>query len=231
MLPAQHHGHQRVGDHRDQHGGERRAAGEGLEQHFLVQILARADEERADDGAENAHGGHQHRHGHGAEAAAEGGHTQRGGGDDGADVGLVQVGAHAGHIAHVVAHVIGNGGGVAGIILRDAGFDLADQVGADVGRLGEDTATHTGEQRHRGRAHTEGQHGGGDLTGGEPEDEAQQEKPDRNIEKAQTHHGKAHDRAGGKRHAQTLVQPVLTGAGRAAVGGGGDLHADKAAQA
>jgi hypothetical protein len=35
----------------------------------------------------------------------------------GADVGLEQVGAHAGHVADVVAHVVGDGGRVAGVVL------------------------------------------------------------------------------------------------------------------
>ena len=62
------------------------------------------------------------------------------GGDDGDDVGLEQVGGHAGAVAHVVAHVVGDGGGVAGVVLGDARLDLAHQVGAHVGRLGEDAA-------------------------------------------------------------------------------------------
>ena len=61
-------------------------------------------------------------------------------------VALEQVGGHAGAVAHVVAHVVGDGGGVAGIVLGDAGLDLADEVGADVGRLGEDAAADSQEQ-------------------------------------------------------------------------------------
>ena len=45
-------------------------------------------------------------------------------------VGLEQVGGHAGAVADVVAHVVGDGGGVAGVVLGDARLDLADQVGA-----------------------------------------------------------------------------------------------------
>ena len=63
---------------------------------------------------------------------------RRGHQDD--DVGLEQVGAHAGAVADVVAHVVGDGGGVAGVVLGNAGLDLADQVGAHVGGLGEDAA-------------------------------------------------------------------------------------------
>jgi hypothetical protein len=62
------------------------------------------------------------------------------GADDGADVRLEEVGAHAGHVADVVTDVVGDDGGVARVVLGDAGLDLADQVGADVGGLGVDAA-------------------------------------------------------------------------------------------
>jgi hypothetical protein len=77
-------------------------------------------------------------------------------GDDRAGVGLEQVGAHAGDVADVVAHVVGDGRRVAGVVLGDAGLDLADEVGADVGGLGVDAAADTGEQRDRRGAETEG---------------------------------------------------------------------------
>src|SRR3546814_18015285 len=48
---------------------------------------------------------------------------------------------------HVVAHVVSDRRGVAGVVLGDAGFDLADEVGADVGGLGVDAAAYAGEQR------------------------------------------------------------------------------------
>ena len=68
-------------------------------------------------------------------------------GDDGADVGLEQVGTHAGHVADVVAHVVGDGGRVERVVLGDPGLDLAHEVGADVGGLGVDAAAHAGEER------------------------------------------------------------------------------------
>ena len=54
-------------------------------------------------------------------------------GDRGDRVGLEQVGRHAGAVADVVAHVVGDHGRVARVVLGDAGLDLADDVGADVG--------------------------------------------------------------------------------------------------
>jgi hypothetical protein len=79
--------------------------------------------------------------------------------DDGADVGLEEVGAHAGHVADVVADVVGDGRGVARVVLGDAGLDLADQVGADVGGLGVDAAADAGEERDgRGAQREAGEH-------------------------------------------------------------------------
>ena len=71
---------------------------------------------------------------------------------DRADVGLEEVGAHAGHVADVVAHVVGDDRRVARVVLGDAGLDLADEVGADVGGLGVDAAADAREQRDRGGA-------------------------------------------------------------------------------
>ena len=71
-------------------------------------------------------------------------------GDQGHGVGLEQVSGHPGAVADVVTDVVGDGRGVARVVLGDALLDLADQVGADVGGLGEDAAADAhehGEQR------------------------------------------------------------------------------------
>ena len=75
--------------------------------------------------------------------------------DQGDLVALEQVGGHTGAVADVVAHVVGDGGGVAGIVFGNARFDLADEVGADVGGLGEDAAADAEEQREERAAETE----------------------------------------------------------------------------
>ena len=68
-------------------------------------------------------------------------------GDRGHGVGLEQVGRHAGAVADVVADVVGDHGRVARVVLGDAGLDLADEVGADVGGLRVDAAAEPGEDR------------------------------------------------------------------------------------
>ena len=66
---------------------------------------------------------------------------------DGDDIGFEQIGGHAGAVADIVADVVGDDGRVAGVVLGDSGLDLADEVGADVGGLGEDAAAETREDR------------------------------------------------------------------------------------
>ena len=70
-------------------------------------------------------------------------------GDRRHDVRLEQVGRHPGAVADVVADVVGDDGGIARVVLRDARLDLADEVGADVRALRVDAAAHAGEQAHQ----------------------------------------------------------------------------------
>jgi hypothetical protein len=65
--------------------------------------------------------------------------------DEADRVGLEHVGGHARAIADVVADVVGDGGRIAGIVFVEVLFDLADEVRADVRRLGVDAAAETGE--------------------------------------------------------------------------------------
>ena len=77
------------------------------------------------------------------------------GGDDRHRIGLEQVGRHAGAVADIVADVVGDRGRIAWIVLGNAGLDLADEIGADVGALGEDAAAKTGENRDQRPAEAE----------------------------------------------------------------------------
>ena len=228
VFGAQYAANQEEGGNGNDNGAQVGAAAQCGKQGALIGGFTGADKEGADDGGEDTQSRHDHGQGHGLQLAAEGGNAQRGGGNDGADIALVEVGAHAGHVAYVIAYVIGNNGGVAGVVLGDARFDLTDEVSADIGSLGVDTAADTGEQRHGGSAHTKGEHGAGDGGGVQLKDELEQGEPDGNIQKAQTDYGKAHNGTGRECHAQTAVQAGAAGIGGAAVGLGGDAHADEA---
>ena len=62
-------------------------------------------------------------------------------------VGLKQIGRHAGTVADVVAHIVGDRRRVTGVILGDARLDLALEVRANVGGLREDPAAESREDR------------------------------------------------------------------------------------
>ncbi len=79
-------------------------------------------------------------------------------GDDGDRIGLEQVGGHAGAVADIVTHVVGDRGRIARIVFRDSGLHLADQVATDVGALREDAAAETGEDRNQRSAEAERNH-------------------------------------------------------------------------
>ena len=66
-------------------------------------------------------------------------------GDGGHGVRLEEVGRHARAVADVVADVVRDHGRVARVVLGDAGLDLPDEVGADVGGLRVDAAAETRE--------------------------------------------------------------------------------------
>ena len=119
----------------------------------LASFLPGVGGEDADDRGDDADRGDQQREHHADGAEEDLTEDQRG--DEGDGVGLEEVGGHAGAVADVVAHVVGDGGGVARVVLGDAGLDLADQVGADVGGLGEDAAADTHEHREQGATEAE----------------------------------------------------------------------------
>ena len=107
----------------------------------------------ADDRTDHADGPDQEREDHAL--VAEAGVAQDHGGDDRHLVALEDVGGHTGTVAHVVAHVVGDGGRVARVVLGNVGLDLAHQVGADVGRLGVDAAADPHEQCQQRAAEAE----------------------------------------------------------------------------
>jgi len=76
-----------------------------------------------------------------------------------AGVGLEQVGGHTGAVTDVVTDVVGDGSRVARVVLGNSGFYFTDQVGADVGTLGEDAAAQTGENGDQAAAESKGDQG------------------------------------------------------------------------
>ena len=148
----------------------------------------------------------------------EGEYDRRG---DGAHVALQKVAAKAGHVAHVVAHVVGDGGGVAGVVLGDVRLGLADQVSAHVRRLGVDAAAHAVEHGHDGAAQRVAGHGHGEghegnahpVRGGNEvlrvelaHAETEDQKDDGKAEQGKARHAQAHDAAAAEGDLQRLSQ-------------------------
>ena len=229
------------GHHRNQDRAQVGAHAQGAQQVFQRSSFLGADGVDTQDGQDNAHGGNQHRGHDGAQLhirtlREERGSTQCHGGEDGTAIGLVQVGTHTGHVAHVVAHVIGDGRRVAGIVLRDILLHLADDIGTYVGGLGIDTAAHTGEQGLRRSTHSEGQHRGGDdhqgLCFGSFLDKGiQDDPPEGNIKQAESHDGKSHNGTAAESDLKTGIERTHGCVGRTRRGVRCGLHADETRQA
>ena len=121
--------------------------------------------------------------------------------------------------------------GLRGIVLGDAGLDLAHQVGADVGGLGVDAAAHTGE---------EGDGTGAEAEAGDDVDDLRQvavkntevdDGQDGDAQNAEADDREAHHRAAGEGDVEGIVEAGAGGGGGTHVGGGGHAHAEEAGEA
>ena len=147
--------------------------------------------------------------------------TQDQAGDDGDFVGLENVRRHAGTIAHVVAHQVGDHRWVPRIIFWDPGLHFAHQVGAHIGRFGVDAAAHPHEERHQRPPETEAQQG---IRRGDAEDD----EDDRSTEQPQPVGEHAGDRAGPVGDPQGVPEGPARGGGNPHVGLHRHAHADLA---
>ncbi len=135
-------------------------------------------------------------------------------------VGLEEVRRHTRAVTNIVADVVGNRGCVARIVLGDARLDLADQVGADVGCLGEDAAADTHEHGEQRATEAETlEHRGGVVV--------EDQQHDRCAEQAEADGEHADDAAGTERDPETARRlPDPSGRRDANVGLGGQRHSD-----
>ena len=85
--------------------------------------------------------------------------TEDQGRDDGDFVAFEDVGGHAGAVADVVAHQVGDDCSVARVVFGQILLDLAHQIGAHVSSLGVDAAPHSHEERQQRAAKAEAQQG------------------------------------------------------------------------
>jgi hypothetical protein len=116
------------------------------------------------------------------------------------------------------------------IVLGDAGLDLADEVAADVGALGEDAAAETGEDRDQRGAEAERHQGvdHGAIIGGKLERAGEEAEIDRDAEQREAGHEHARDGAGLEGELETAGQRGGCRLGGAYVGADRHVHADEA---
>mmetsp|Transcript_5913 Transcript_5913/g.10243 ORF Transcript_5913/g.10243 Transcript_5913/m.10243 type:complete len:501 (-) Transcript_5913:103-1605(-) len=239
QVQAQGRGESERGDegahtHEDEGGGGEGAHAHGVQQVLLAGALDGAHADGAEDGAQDAEGGDEdgQRNADLAVALAE---AQSAGGDDGAHVGLEQVRAHAGHVTHVVTHVVRDGRRVAGVVLRDARLHLANKVSAHIRRLGVDPAAHAREERDAGGAEPEP---GEVAKGGLLQllrvaalHALQHHEHDAEPAEARAHHQHAHHGPGVEGDTQRGVEAGDGGGRGAHVAAHGDAHAQVAGAA
>ena len=123
---------------------------EGVEEVGLGSVILRGDGPEADGRGEDAEAGDPERQGQFTVAVGK-----RGARDDGAAEGFEKISTHTGDITDVVTDVVGDRGRVARVIFRNVGFNLTDEIGADVSSLGVDTTRDTREERDGGGTETE----------------------------------------------------------------------------
>ena len=111
-----------------------------------------------------------------------------------------------GAVADVVAHVVGDHGRVARIVLGDVRLDLADEVGADVGALGEDAAAEAREHRDQRAAEREADQRVGLVVSRERRMHSTSE---RDREQARAHHHEAGHRAALERELERAAEAGL----------------------
>ena len=153
-----------MGDAGDADQGENRGRDHALVERAHDRLAgAEPHEEGADDRGDDADAADRQRERHHAQhrVGAHRAEEDRGedhGGDGRDGIGLEQVGRHARAVADIVADIVGDGRRVARIVFRNAGLDLADQVAADIGALGEDAAAEPGEDRNQRGTEAERHH-------------------------------------------------------------------------
>ncbi len=191
--------------------------------HDLGVPLMGLDEEGADDRSDDGHAAQHQGIDHRGGPHQQG--TQQHGGDHGHRVGLEQVGSHAGAVAHIVAHIVGDDRRVAGVVFGNPGLDLAHQVRAHVGALGEDAAPESGEDGDQGAAEAQAHQGVQNLILGNAHG-AEDHVITGNAQQAQTHHQQAGDGAAAEGHLQGGIQAGIRGLRRAHIGAYRDMHTD-----
>ena len=116
---------------------------------------ADVDEQNSDDRAEHGNAAEHERINHRGLISAERERADQNRADQTDGIRFENVRGHAGAIADVIADVVRDGGRIARIVFLEALLDLADEIGADVGRFGVNAAAESREHADQTRAERE----------------------------------------------------------------------------
>ena len=226
-LEAVHHP---VGHRQEEDRGEDAGEDQALVERALHVAGGRLHGERADDRRDDGDAAEHERveHDRALLLAREGEDAEEHHGHRGDRVGLEQVRGHAGAVADVVAHVVGDHGRVARVVLRDARLDLAHDVGADVGALGEDAAAEPREDRDQRAAEAEADERVDRVLGVDVEAPGQQAVVARDAEQGEAGDEHAGHGAAAEGDVERRADAAAGRLRHAGVGAHGHVHADEA---
>ena len=217
-------------DQREGAGDDHAAIQRAHDRGFLH--AAHADEHHADNRGDDGNGAEQQREGDRAgNRGPEEQISEQHRGDRRDAVGLEQVGSHAGAIADVVAHVVGDHRRISRVVFGNSGFDFSDQVGADVGSFGVDAAAQTGEDRNQRTAEGQADHGVERGPRVAVIDRLQNSEVARDGKQTEPDHQHAGDRAAAEGDVEGRRESAARRFGGAHVGAHRDDHADEAGSA
>ena len=217
--------------------GEINAFVEGKHQLFGICIFMCTHHIDADDGKQSSNAGQNHGCNHKIDAVAgklwpqhgHCAHAQSRCSQDAACIAFIEVSPHAGDIAHVVSHVVCDGGRVASVIFGYTRFHFAHQVCSHVCRFGKDSTAQARKKRLSGCAHTKREHDHRDLLQWDS-NAVEDVKPGRDVYQGKTNHREPGDAARSECYLQPLVEALRTGLSSAVGGQCSGIHADKTGQ-
>ena len=152
---------------------------------------------------------------------------------DGHGIGLEQIRGHPGAVADIVADIVRDGRRVAWIVLRNSGLDLADEIGADIGSLGEDAAAETRKDGNQRCSEAEGDErvDHRPVRRRVPHADRQHRVVDRDGEQGETRDQHARHRAGTEGDLQARPEAFACRLRGPDIGAHGHQHADEPGRA
>ena len=223
--------HHPVGDRGERRGGEQPRHHQPLIEGALDVAGARADRKGADDRRDDRDAADHQWIQRDASGLVEREHAEQDHRDGRDGVRLEQVGRHAGAVADVVADVVGDRRRVTRVVLGDARLDLADEVGAHVGGLGEDPAAESREHRDQRATEAEPDQGIDGSLWAVVEHRRQRAVVAGDADQRQSDDEQTRDRAPAEGDSQRRRDADAGGLGDARVGAHRHVHPDVAGRA